>query len=112
MENLYIFIGQRQPEPALKYLALRTMNNSRILHNTIRKNPWYIQNAHNLPYLPSSNYCTIQQSTRSTNLTDNTLVKGSTTRHTSSTVIKVSHSTILVQGTGPRMGRQIIGNTT
>jgi hypothetical protein len=44
MENLYIFIGWRQPEHALKYLALRTMNNSRVLHKTIRKNSCYMKN--------------------------------------------------------------------
>jgi autotransporter translocation and assembly factor TamB len=37
MENLYIFIGWRHPEHALKYLASRTMNNSRVLYKTIRK---------------------------------------------------------------------------
>jgi hypothetical protein len=43
-ENLYIFIGRRQPEHALKYLALRTMSNSRVLHKTIRKNSCYMEN--------------------------------------------------------------------
>jgi hypothetical protein len=38
-----------------------------------------MKNVHNLPYLPSSNYCTVQQSTRNSNHTDSTLVKGSTT---------------------------------
>jgi hypothetical protein len=36
-ETLYIFIDQQQPEHALKYLAQRTTNNSRVLHNTIIK---------------------------------------------------------------------------
>jgi hypothetical protein len=60
-ENLYIFIGQQQPEHALKYLALRTMNNSRVLHKTIRKNSCYMKNIPNLPYLSSlNNYSTVQ----------------------------------------------------
>jgi hypothetical protein len=42
-------------------------------------------------YLPSSNYCTVQQSTRNSNCTDSTLVRGRTARPSSSTVMKVGH---------------------
>jgi hypothetical protein len=38
-ENLYIFIGWRQPEYALKYLELSTTkNNTRVLHKNICRN--------------------------------------------------------------------------
>jgi hypothetical protein len=71
-----------------------------------------MKNVRKLPYLPSSNYSTVQQSTRYSNHTDSTLVKGSTTRPTSSTVMKLRHGTIVGQGTGPRTGRQILRSTT
>jgi hypothetical protein len=54
-ENLYLFIGKRQLEHAIKYLQLSTTkHNSRVLHNNIHKNTFYTTNAHNLPYLPST----------------------------------------------------------
>jgi hypothetical protein len=54
-ENLYIFIGKRQPEYAIKYLQLSTTeHNSRVSHNTLHKNTFYIPNKHALPYLPST----------------------------------------------------------
>jgi Reverse transcriptase (RNA-dependent DNA polymerase) len=41
-ENLYIFIGKRQSEHALKYLQLSTTeNNSRLSHNKLHKNTNY-----------------------------------------------------------------------
>jgi hypothetical protein len=54
-EDLYIFIGKRQPEHALKYLQLSTTeNNSRVSHNNLHKNSFYIPYMHNLPNIPSS----------------------------------------------------------
>jgi hypothetical protein len=54
-ENLYVFIGKQQPEYAIKYLQLSTTDhNSRVSHNTLHKNTFYIPNKHNLPYLPST----------------------------------------------------------
>jgi hypothetical protein len=53
--NLYIFIGKRQPEYAIKYLQLSTTkHNSRVSHNKLHKNTFYIPHKHNLPYLPST----------------------------------------------------------
>jgi hypothetical protein len=54
-ENLYIFIGKRQLEYAIKYLQLSTTeHNSRVSHNNIHKNAFYTPNAHNLPYPPTT----------------------------------------------------------
>jgi hypothetical protein len=107
-ENLYIFIGWQQPEHALKYLALRTTNNSRVLHKTIRKNSWYMENIPNLPYLSSSNiYSTVQQSTKDYHSTNGTLVKRSTTRPTGSTVMQVNHGIILGPSTSSKTNKQI-----
>jgi hypothetical protein len=92
-ENLYIFIGQRQPEHALKYLALRTTNNSRVLHMTIRKNSDYMINISDLPYLSSlNNYNTVQRST---------------TRPTGSSVMQVNHDIVLGPSTGLRTNKQL-----
>jgi hypothetical protein len=55
LEYVYIFIGNRQPEYALKYLQLSTTeNNSRVSHNKLHKNKFYTPNVHNLLYLPLS----------------------------------------------------------
>jgi hypothetical protein len=55
LENLYRFIGKRQPEYAIKYLQLSTTeHNSRVSHNTLQKNTFYIPNKHSLPYFPST----------------------------------------------------------
>jgi hypothetical protein len=74
-ENLYIFIGRRQPEHSLKYLELSTTKNySRVLHKNIRRNTYFTNNNKILPLLPSSNsYSTIQQVT--TDGTNGTVVR-------------------------------------
>jgi hypothetical protein len=55
LENLYIFIGKRQQEHAMKYLQLSTTeHNSRVSPNNIHKNTFYTPNARKLPYLPST----------------------------------------------------------
>jgi hypothetical protein len=67
-----------------------------------------MKNVPNLPYLPSSNnYCTIRQSAEAYHRPNSTLVKGSTTRPTGSTVMQVNHDIVLRPSTGPRTNRQI-----
>jgi hypothetical protein len=71
-----------------------------------------MKNVHNLPYLPSSNYSMVQQRTRKSNCTNSALIKGSTTRSTGTTAMKVSRGAIIDQGTRPRTSRPIIGSAT